>query len=167
RCYGGSAVQGKPPIGRARLNHRPDQIGTMRYSALSLRTADCATFDQRVDLAAAVAELAEHLPGVLAELRRRAAQARLAALHADRRGDALVPVFGDHIAAVDGVLIGQRLVDLLHRAYGEAGGKQAIAERPGLVLREDGGEFLMQRLAVGNAVLVARKARIGTELGLA
>src|SRR5579871_1113509 len=106
----------------------------MVVSALALGAADRAAGDQRVNLATGVAELAEHLPGVLAELRRRAAQARLAALHADRRGDALVPVPGDHIAAVNGVVVGQRLIDLLHRSDGQAGGKQAVAERLSVVL---------------------------------
>src|ERR1700761_350887 len=116
----------------------------MAYSALALAAADRATCDQRIDLAAGIAELAEHVPGVLAELRRRAAQARLAALHADRRGGAPVPVLRNHIAAVEGVIVGQRLIDLLHWANGQAGGKHSVAERLGLVLREDGGEFLVQ-----------------------
>ena len=40
-------------------------------------------------------------------------------------------------------------------------------ERLGLVLAEHGGEFGAQRVAVGDAVLVAGKARIGAEFGLA
>jgi hypothetical protein len=35
------------------------------------------------------------------------------------------------------------------------------------VLAEHGGEFGTQRIAVGDAVLVARKALVGTEFGLA
>ena len=63
--------------------------------------------------------------------------------------------------------IGQRLVDLLHRARRQARGEQAVAQRLGLVLAEHGGEFGTQRVAVGDAVLVAGKARIGAEFGLA
>ena len=71
------------------------------------------------------------------------------------------------IAAVDGVLIGKRLVDLLHRTRRQARGEQAIAQRLGLVLGEHRRELLPQRLAIGDTILVARKARIGAELGLA
>ena len=66
-----------------------------------------------------------------------------------------------------GVGAGQRLVDRLHRTRRQAGGEQAIAQRPGVVLAEHGGEFGAQRIAVGDAVLVAGKARIGAEFGLA
>ena len=66
-----------------------------------------------------------------------------------------------------GVGVGQRLVDRLHRSGRQAGGEQAIAQRFGVVLAEHGGEFGAQRLAVGDAVLVAGKTRIGAEFGLA
>src|SRR5262249_20396488 len=58
-------------------------------SALALAAANHAARNQRVDLALCIAELAQHFLRVLAEFRRRAAQARLAPLHPDRRGDAL------------------------------------------------------------------------------
>ena len=94
---------------------------------------------------------------MLAELRRNVAQGRFAAREADRRGDPLVPIFCDDIAAMDGVGAGQRLVDRLHRPGRQSRCKQAIAQRPGVVLSEHGGKFDAQRVAVGDAVLVARK----------
>src|SRR6516164_10800070 len=129
--------------------------------------ADRTACNHRIDLAPRIAELAEHLDRVLAELRRQAPQARLAALHADRRGDALVPIPGYDVAPIDGVLVGQRLVDLPHGTGRQASGKQTIAERLGLMLREHRGEFRTQRLAIGDAVLVAGKARITAEFFLA
>src|ERR1700723_2034191 len=66
---------------------------------------------------------------MLAEGGRDAAQARLAATHADRRGHALVPVLLHDIATVDVVGAGQGLVDRLDRAGGKASSRQRIAER--------------------------------------
>src|ERR1700692_4330111 len=71
---------------------------------------DHALGRQALDLRLRVAELGEHLGGVLAEGGWDAAQARLGALHTDRRGHALVPILFDDIAAVDGVRAGQSLV---------------------------------------------------------
>ena len=62
---------------------------------------------------------------------------------------------------------GQRLVDRLHRSGRQAGGEQAVAQGPGVVLAEHGGKLGAQRLAVGDAVLVAGKTRIAAEFGLA
>src|SRR5581483_3343626 len=129
--------------------------------------ADHPFGDHRINIAVGVAELGKHLAGVLAEFRWGAAQARPGAVEADRRGHALVPILLDHIAAVDGVRIGQRLVDLLHWTRRQPRGEQAVAERLGFMLRKHRGELGTQRLAVGDAVLVAGKARIGAELGLA
>ena len=64
-------------------------------------------------------------------------------------------------------LVGQGLVDPLHRTCRQAGREQAIAERFGVMLAEHGGELRAQRLAVGDAVLVAGKARIAAEFGFA
>src|SRR5262245_47897385 len=68
--------------------------------ALAVGAANRALGDQRSDLVFGIAELAEHLCGVLAEFRRGAAQARLGPLQPDRGGDALVPVLFDDVAAM-------------------------------------------------------------------
>src|SRR3954452_2853216 len=100
-----------------------------RALALALGAADSALLDHRVDLGPGVAEFAQDLGGVLAEFRRQAPQARLAAVEPDRRRHALVPILLDNIAARDRVRVGQCLVDLLHGAGGQARGEQAIAQR--------------------------------------
>src|SRR6478752_4263332 len=84
-------------------------------SALPLGPADHALGDQGIDLARGISEFAEHFARMRAEGRRGAAQARLAALHADGGGDPLVPILFDDVAAMDGVRAGQRLIDRLHR----------------------------------------------------
>src|ERR1700752_360384 len=99
------------PAPRAQVRTRP---GRQVWLPLPLRPADHAFGDQRVDLASGVAELAEHFGGMRGKFRRDAAQARFGPLHPDRRGDALVPVLCDDIAAMDGMRVVQRLVDLLH-----------------------------------------------------
>src|SRR3954469_1695813 len=104
---------------------------------------------------------------MLAEARRCAAQRRLAAPKTDRRGDALVPILFDDIATMERVGAGQRLVDPLHRARGQAGREQAVTQGLRVVLAEHRGEFGAQGLTVRNAVLVAGKARIAAELRLA
>ena len=53
--------------------HLPWRSIVVVVSALALGAADGALFDHRVDLRFGVAELAQHLLGVLAELRRQAA----------------------------------------------------------------------------------------------
>src|SRR5258708_39219778 len=98
-----------------------------QHSALAFGPADHARGEEGVDLAPGISELAQHFGGMLAEIRRHAAQAGLAALQADRRGHPLVPVLFDDVAAMDGVGAGQRLVDLLHRSGRQAGGEQPIA----------------------------------------
>ena len=114
-----------------------------------------------------IAKLAEHFRGVLGKFRRGAAQAGFGSFQPDRRGDTLVPVPLYDVAAVDRVRVGQRLVDLLHRTCRQAGGEQAVAERLGFMLAEDGGKLGSQGIVVGDAVLVAGKARVGAEIGLA
>src|SRR5258708_23644240 len=133
---------------------------------LALGAAHHSLLHQRVDLALRIAELGEHLGRVLAEFGRRAAQARLAAFQTDGRSDPFVPILFDHIAAVEGVRVGQRLIDLLYRTGRQARGEQPVAYRLRLVLTEHGGQLLAQRLAVGDAILVARKARTGAEFSL-
>src|SRR5579871_2396163 len=135
-------------------------------SALALRPADHPLRDERLDLAFGVTELGQHLGRVLAEFWRGTLEAWLVALQTDRRGDALVPALLDHIAAVDGVRVGERLVDLLHWAGRKAGSQQPVAERLRLVLGKYRGEFRAQRFPIGDAVLVAGKARIATKLFL-
>src|SRR5690348_9408041 len=104
---------------------------------------------------------------MLAELGRGTAQARFAALQPDRRSNALVPIPCDDIAAVNGVRAGQGLIDGLHRPGRQSRCQQAIAERSGIVLAEYGGEFVTQRIAIGNAILVASETLIGGEFRLA
>src|ERR1700687_6355444 len=94
-----------------------------RQSALAFGPADHALGEEGVDLAPGISELGQHLGRVLAEIRRHAAQAGLAALHADRRGDPLVPVLFDDVATMDSMGAGQRLVDPLHRSGRQAGGE--------------------------------------------
>src|SRR6185369_16406798 len=77
------------------------------------------------------------------------------------------PILLDHVAAVDGVAAGQRLVDRLHGPRRQARSQQSVAQRFGIVLAEDGGKFGAQRVAVGDTILVARKARVAAEFGLA
>jgi hypothetical protein len=62
-------------------------------SAPALRAADHSLGYQRVNFICGIAEFGEHLGRVLAEGRRDAAQAGLAALEADRGRHALVPIF--------------------------------------------------------------------------
>jgi len=90
---------------------------------------------------------------MLAEGRRCITQARLVALEAHRRRHALVPVLGDDIAAMDGVLIGQCLVDLPDRSCRQARGQQAIAERLRFVLRKHGCKFGARVIVHAGAVL--------------
>ena len=87
---------------RRRRRIAPGRCRAQRIAQrLRSRAADHAAGDQGLDLASGIAELAEHLGGVLAEFRRRAAQARLGALEPDRRGDALVPILFDDVAAME------------------------------------------------------------------
>src|SRR5258708_36459141 len=104
---------------------------------------------------------------MFAEFWRHAAQRCLAARKPDRRGYALVPVLFDHIATMDGVGIGQRLVDRLHRSGGQAGIEQPVAQWFAVVLTEHRFEFGAKCLAIGYPILVAREARIGAEFRLA
>ena len=136
-------------------------------SALARGPADGALGDQGIDLGLGVAELVEHLDSVLTEFGRHAAQAGLAAREANRGGDTFIPILLDHVAAVDGVAAGQRLVDRLHGPRRQARSQQSVAQRFGIVLAEDGGKFGAQRVAVGDTILVARKARVAAEFGLA
>src|ERR1700693_2430384 len=81
----------------------PRRIRNSQFpSALALAPADHTRGYHRVDLGFGIDALREHLGRVLAEGRRRTAQARLAAIEPDRRSDAFVPILFDHIAAVDG-----------------------------------------------------------------
>src|SRR5262249_1796160 len=91
----------------------------------------------------------------------------LAALEPDRRGDTLVPVLLDDIAAMNRVRAGQRLVDRLHRAGRKARGEQAVAERAGIGFAEHRREFGTPRIAVVDAILVGGQTGIGAEFGLA
>src|SRR3982075_2548561 len=148
----------------------PGRLGgevTASNSTLSLRPADHTLGDQGIDLAPGVSEFGQHFSRMLAGFRRGVAQACLGAFETDRRGDPLVPVLFDDVATMDGVGAGERLVDRLHRSGRQASGEQAIAQRLGVVLTEHRGEFGAQRVAVGDAVLVARKTRIGAEFGFA
>src|SRR6266516_3056743 len=108
-------------------------------SALSFGTADHALGDQGLDLAPGISEFRQHLSHVLAEFWREVAQTRLAAFEADRGGDPLVPVLFDDVAAVDGMGVGQRGVDRLHRPGRQTRSQQAVAERLGVVLTEHRG----------------------------
>src|SRR5258705_12475418 len=63
--------------------------------------------------------------------------------------------------------IDQRGVDRLHRPGWQTRGQQAVAERLGVVLTEHGGKLGTQRLAVGDAVLVARKTKVAAKFGFA
>src|SRR5438128_111129 len=96
-------------------------------SALPFRTADHALGDQGIDLAPGISGFRQHLSRVLAEFRRDVAQTRLAAFEADRGGDPLVPVPFDDVAAVDGMGVGQRGVDRLHRPGWQTRSQQAVA----------------------------------------
>src|SRR5450631_216772 len=136
-------------------------------SALALRSAHHAVGDHRLDVGCGIAELAEHLGRVLAECRWCAAQAWLRACQPDRRGHTLVPILLDNIAAVECVRTLQRLIDFLHRAGRQSRREQTVAERFRLMLAEHRRELLAQRVAVGDAVLVARKTGIRAESGLA
>src|SRR5664279_1915776 len=90
--------------------------------ALALGPADDAVGDHCLDLGRGIAELAEHFSRVLAECRRRAAQAWLRACQLDRRGHTLVPILLDNVATVERVRALQCLVDLLHGA-----GRQSLS----------------------------------------
>src|SRR6266481_8771343 len=136
-------------------------------SALPFGTADHAFGDQGFDLAPGISEVRQHFGCVRAEFRRDVAQARLGPFEADRGGDPLVPVLFDDVATVDGMGIGQRGIDRLHRPGWQTRGQQAVAERLGVVLAEYRGELGAQRLAVGDAVLVARKTNVAAELRFA
>src|ERR1700746_2671822 len=142
----------------ARRDGCPLSLAVLAHNALG---------NHLVDITVGIAELGQHLAGVLAEFGRGAAQARFGAVKPDRGSDALVPILLDDVAAVDRVRIGQRLVDLLHRPFWNARGAQSDAERLGLMLGKYGAQLRAQRLAVADTVLVARKARIGAELRLA
>src|ERR1700728_4180202 len=125
-----------------RLWNRPNPAKSPAgSSAFTLGAANEALGDQRVDLAVRVAELLQHFSGVLAEFWRNAAQARLAAVETDRRSHAFVPVLFEDIATMDGVSIGQGLVDRLYRSGRQSGREQPVAQWRGVVLAEHGGEF--------------------------
>src|SRR5436190_5958379 len=161
RSLFGSALRG------ARAQASRSTASGARYSALPFGAADYATGVQGFDLAPGISEFRQHFSRVLAEFRRDVAQPRLGALQADRGGDPAVPVLFDDVAAVDGMGIGQRRVDRLHRPGRQSRGQQAVAERLGVVLTEHRGELGAQRLAVGDAVLVARKTHVAAELSFA
>src|SRR5205823_5359833 len=85
--------------GIAESNSRPRQIRSREKSGLALALGgDDTALDQRVDLILGIAEFGQHLTRMLAEFRRRRAQARLGAVEPDRRRHALVPILLDDIA---------------------------------------------------------------------
>src|SRR5260370_21466568 len=63
--------------------------------------------------------------------------------------------------------VGQHGADCPQRPGWQPRCTQAVAERLGVVLTEHGGKLGTQRLAVGDAVLVARKTNVAAEFGSA
>ena len=104
---------------------------------------------------------------MFAEPRRRVTQARLVALEPHRRGNTLVPVLGDDVAARLCVRALQRLVDRLDRSGRQTCGKQPVTQRIAIEILESLLNLDPHRVAIVDAAAVGREARIDREFRLA